>query len=251
MRGISAKKGFTLIELLVVIAIIAILAAILFPVFAQAREKARQASCQSNLKQVGLALRAYVLDYDGMQPPWGCRHFGGLPDTDPTRTRDESPWSRLFPYMRNVQILTCPSRPNLRYGRCRPGAWGGTARAGCGYGWCMGPSGWRRGKPESQLEWPAETMAAADSDGQSFLNDPFCNFCQGNGNLQPRHNEMMNVLYQDGHVKAHRMQHILPRDTYARARGSRYPPPWQQPNDPEITRLWILWRGYRVRGLAR
>src|SRR5436309_2182636 len=66
MRG---RKGFTLIELLVVIAIIAILAAILFPVFAQAREKARQATCASNLKQIGTAFMMYIQDYDEMFPP--------------------------------------------------------------------------------------------------------------------------------------------------------------------------------------
>lgn len=65
------RRGFTLIELLVVIAIIAILAAILFPVFAQAREKSRQASCQSNLKQIGLALQMYAQDYDeSFAPAW-------------------------------------------------------------------------------------------------------------------------------------------------------------------------------------
>src|SRR5476651_129734 len=62
------KRGFTLIELLVVIAIIAVLAAILFPVFAQAREKARQTSCLSNEKQLGLAVMQYVQDYDEMTP---------------------------------------------------------------------------------------------------------------------------------------------------------------------------------------
>src|SRR5579862_6261554 len=64
----SARYGFTLIELLVVIAIIAILASILFPVFAQAREKARQSSCASNMKQIALATIAYVQDYDGTWP---------------------------------------------------------------------------------------------------------------------------------------------------------------------------------------
>ena len=64
----NIRRGFTLIELLVVIAIIAILAAILFPVFAQAREKARQASCTSNLKQIGMAFKMYIQDYDERWP---------------------------------------------------------------------------------------------------------------------------------------------------------------------------------------
>src|SRR5438045_8254156 len=68
MRANRARHAFTLIELLVVIAIIAILAAILFPVFARAREKARQASCQSNLKQIGIAFKMYVQDYDETWP---------------------------------------------------------------------------------------------------------------------------------------------------------------------------------------
>ena len=75
-----ARSGFTLIELLVVIAIIAILAAILFPVFAQAREKARQATCMSNLKQTGLAVLMYAGDYDE-QLPWGASNGGGVTTT--------------------------------------------------------------------------------------------------------------------------------------------------------------------------
>jgi len=99
------KKGFTLIELLVVIAIIAILAAILFPVFAKAREKARQSSCLANLKQMGLALAQYVQDYDERTPP----HM----DDDPGTTTINWYWFqfpiRLLPYMKNTQILRCPS----------------------------------------------------------------------------------------------------------------------------------------------
>src|SRR5437660_12674270 len=71
------RSGFTLIELLVVIAIIATVAAILFPVFAQAREKARQATCQSNLKQIGLAALMYAQDYDETMPNSGSSAGGG------------------------------------------------------------------------------------------------------------------------------------------------------------------------------
>ena len=98
MRSGRPGIGFTLIELLVVIAIIAILAAILFPVFARAREKARQTSCLSNLKQIGLATMMYVQDYDGRFPG----HTGG-----PTSAYD---WPvMLLPYCKNAQIFECPT----------------------------------------------------------------------------------------------------------------------------------------------
>jgi prepilin-type N-terminal cleavage/methylation domain-containing protein/prepilin-type processing-associated H-X9-DG protein len=93
----SHRSAFTLIELLVVIAIIAILAAILFPVFAQAREKARQASCLSNLKQLGLSILMYGQDYDEGFPP-------GM---DPCWT---SAWpSKIEPYVKNIDVFSCPS----------------------------------------------------------------------------------------------------------------------------------------------
>jgi prepilin-type N-terminal cleavage/methylation domain-containing protein/prepilin-type processing-associated H-X9-DG protein len=95
------RSAFTLIELLVVIAIIAILAAILFPVFAQARERARTTSCLSNCKQIGLGLRMYVDDYDGAYPfSWFSTPQYGFDVA-------------LYPYTKNVKIFACPSNPQL------------------------------------------------------------------------------------------------------------------------------------------
>lgn len=102
-------RGFTLIELLVVIAIIAILAAILFPVFAKAREKARQTSCLSNIKQVGLAFIQYVQDYDEVMPK-NCIYNAAAgrytPWWDPSATYA---YGFLQPYIKNTQALMCPT----------------------------------------------------------------------------------------------------------------------------------------------
>src|SRR5579871_2531261 len=98
------KRAFTLIELLVVIAIIAILAAILFPVFAQAREKARATSCLSNMKQVSLALLMYVQDYDENFPT-GSRFN---PTTNNVYAIGLGWAGASLPYIKNTQILKCP-----------------------------------------------------------------------------------------------------------------------------------------------
>src|SRR5213596_1298043 len=109
LRRIS-RGGFTLIELLVVIAIIAILAAILFPVFAQAREKARQTSCLNNVKQIGTGYMMYLQDYDETFPPHVTERTApaGTPDT----AVDRYPYSyrsKLAPYTKNYGIFKCPS----------------------------------------------------------------------------------------------------------------------------------------------
>src|ERR1044072_2109069 len=96
------RKAFTLIELLVVIAIIAILASILFPVFARARENARRSSCMSNLKQIGLGFMQYTQDYDERMPPGPTTYAfaGNVPST----------WDLVIqPYIKSMQLLTCPS----------------------------------------------------------------------------------------------------------------------------------------------
>jgi len=96
----SKNQGFTLIELLVVIAIISILAAILFPVFARARENARRASCMSNLKQIGLGAMMYVQDYDERYP-WTQIYYS---------SSTNSQWHKIIqPYVKSTQVFRCPS----------------------------------------------------------------------------------------------------------------------------------------------
>ncbi|MEN6548551.1 MAG: DUF1559 domain-containing protein [Armatimonadia bacterium] len=109
------RRGFTLIELLVVIAIIAILAAILFPVFAKAREKARQSSCLSNLKQLGIACLSYAQDYDECFPKY--YHFPVAGHNDGISSGGICDYSGLVPYIKNTQIFACPSvKPTPTYG---------------------------------------------------------------------------------------------------------------------------------------
>lgn len=103
-EGHRAGSAFTLIELLVVIAIIAILAAILFPVFAQAREKARQAACLSNTKQIALGIMQYAGDYDELLPVIG----------DGNQCRGRWQW-QLYPYVKNGDVYTCPNLPDNKW----------------------------------------------------------------------------------------------------------------------------------------
>jgi len=124
------RRGFTLIELLVVIAIIAILAAILFPVFAKAREKARQTSCLSNVKQISLGMVQYAQDYDERMVPSAVNVYDYVaPDGTWIHIVPQSAmlWMYLvYPYVKNVQIFTCPSYSDN---------WSATYYDGsCGYG---------------------------------------------------------------------------------------------------------------------
>lgn len=118
------RSGFTLIELLVVIAIIAILAAILFPVFAQARDKARQMACLSNTKQIALAVYQYAQDYDETLPVYGFN------------AQARGRWQfQILPYIKNTEVYTCPNIPANKWVRPNGSALGTSDRGG--YGWSL------------------------------------------------------------------------------------------------------------------
>ena len=178
------RKGFTLIELLVVIAIIAILAAILFPVFAKAREKARQSSCLSNVKQIMLAWLQYAQDYDERTV---LTVYGP----------NASKWyNTLVPYMKNDQILKCPSATNVVIAYSMPYPWGY-------YKLCHGPnsSSYGGGLPLASIVYPAEVIAMAEC--TTLGNGAFSSAgTSGYGLWDPdRHNDGMNCGFPDGHGK--------------------------------------------------
>ena len=198
------KKAFTLIELLVAIAIIAILASILFPVFARARENARKSSCMSNLKQIGLGLVQYVQDYDEKYPQimlGGNASFG---------------WSnQIQPYVKSIQILQCPSDSGAP--ASAPGTIGFTDY------WINANAA---GLSQASFNFISNTVMCGDGVGVSapegnFSASPYnCVFSGGTGDLTNylknwntqvngtpvnvgagKHLEGANYAYADGHVK--------------------------------------------------
>jgi prepilin-type N-terminal cleavage/methylation domain-containing protein/prepilin-type processing-associated H-X9-DG protein len=233
----SRRDGFTLIELLVVIAIIAILAAILFPVFAQAREKARSVQCLSNLKQVGLATRMYSQDYDEVLVPTYIWMDGSPPQL------------RYFPdllqpYVKNSGVFTCPNWSattpvNATYRSLLPpgeGAgkqvlrwsyggnnwhwWPTTAQAdllgAMGVNREVGRGGSGVNATEASVENPSNTVYMVDAVSLEIFQPQqhdYCNFGSGyeapttylgyprRGNVHFRHSDGFNTVYVDGHAK--------------------------------------------------
>ncbi len=188
----SKSRGFTLIELLVVIAIIAILAAILFPVFARAREKARQTSCLSNLKQIGLGCLMYTQDYD----EYFVAHYRG-PASSPVLYPGGNSYTGLmwywaiYPYVKNIQIFSCPS---ISY------KWNGNYTGGIRYGY----SRYLVDKTLSDVDFPSETFMVGDSDyepGQSAMSYVLYSTYSPRTYFDPRHNGGGNMVLVDGHAK--------------------------------------------------
>jgi prepilin-type N-terminal cleavage/methylation domain-containing protein/prepilin-type processing-associated H-X9-DG protein len=234
------NRGFTLIELLVVIAIIAILASILFPVFAQAREAARKTSCSSNARQLGTAFTMYVQDFDETFPQAVFTGAGGFTTPD---NSGQFRWGWLImPYVKNMQLFRCPSQSaNFVHSTCAGQGcldpanpfygylWGLFPNYGYNWGYLApdpsnatpgaGASGNSRGMSLASVAAPADTVMLADSiwtpagaptttDLGYFLIYP-PNQWQGAppvngfsyGRVWPRHQNKATVAFVDGHVK--------------------------------------------------
>lgn len=260
----TKTRGFTLIELLVVIAIIAILAGILFPVFAQARESARKASCQSNLKQLLLAMNMYGQDHDETLMPsfndnGGAAWWAGdcrLPDGEPCWKGKV--WHGIVqPYLKNKGVFVCPSRA------------GGDNDWGHGIGMNHDQL-WAWTTNESKLRSPANTVMFTDTaqigapwtnpDGavgyDNYLTNPdnprpnpghyYPNGIHFRSPLQyewgaqgwcdvtvpiARHNGVSNFGYYDGHVKA-----VRPSSVWIR-RGEKFMDYWNGDRNP----FYVQW----------
>ncbi len=240
-----AAHAFSLIELLVVITIIAILAAILFPVFARARENARRSACQSNLKQIGLGLIQYTQDFDETMP------FAQLPGS----AKYTGVWmDAIQPYVKSDALFNCPSHPftpgatnirpysstntrddsNKTLGSYSVNATYSRDDAGLGLvGTPVSYGGQDGGSVQvvklSSLEAPASTVFAADSSGEEYgfntrcyymrwhqyaapavygIKDGFRTLGTGGGTIIERHLETVNVLWTDGHVKAMKLDSL-------------------------------------------
>jgi prepilin-type N-terminal cleavage/methylation domain-containing protein/prepilin-type processing-associated H-X9-DG protein len=241
---LTRRNGFTLIELLVVIAIIAILAAILFPVFARAQEKARAASCVSNVKQIALAQLMYAQDYDETFPAnggdgWmdgGPISAGGFTCTDADYDYE---WQiYMYPYAKNYQIFNCPSSPDVGpYDDGRDGF-----HIDGNYG-INGAMLWSTSGKMAAIEYPSETFLVGDC-GDGSISGGTCNpdwswngimriqedldmnWDSGQENGATRHNGGGNWAFVDGHAKLMQASQIVPQEIGAANPWGDMEPPW-------------------------
>jgi prepilin-type N-terminal cleavage/methylation domain-containing protein/prepilin-type processing-associated H-X9-DG protein len=250
---VQRQRGFTLIELLVVIAIIAILAAILMPVFAQARAKARQASCMSGLKQFTLAIIMYTQDYDERLPAmfrnmgFAFRPNAGFNQRTGWHTNGLYWHEQIYPYMKNEDILLCAEAGSAALNPfCLPYGynfwWLGSDFAGA-------PS-YPGNASLASIEYPAETVAVADSRGRpttasdrnscnsrraAGFNQP-CADCIDGANIyahrvnpeslgyaylpSARHFRNANAAFVDGHAKAMKFEILNNCNNYWDGKGA-------------------------------
>ena len=216
------RKGFTLIELLVVIAIVAILAAILFPVFQKVRENARASACLSNMKQIGIALTQYTQDSDEkmfFRANWVYSRSGVVPTVKTSNTW----WNQLMPYIKSDSVFVCPSDANVTNA---PGSTPSSVNQVDPSGNPMPRSYIACASAESlalnQIEDPVETMVVTEKWGNDYTcgnsstcvndswiepfngdmttdaTDPTRTFKVGN-----RHNLRVNCAFFDGHAKSY------------------------------------------------
>jgi len=206
----SKCKAFTLIELLVVIAIIAILAAILFPVFARARENARRASCQSNLKQIGLGIMMYSQDYDEKLPRANTPSPGSVYPDGSTGTNFLW-YHQIYPYVKSTQLFICPSTNSTWKGAY--GMASGFMPYGYNYELNAGPSLASINQVALMPTIADSTYYLMDATNTCTTASPgqdstmICvSFASGTNHdpPDPRHLDTFNMLFADGHVKSER-----------------------------------------------
>lgn len=204
----SIRRGFTLIELLVVIAIIAILAAILFPVFARAREAARQSSCLSNLKQLGSGTMMYIQDYDETNLRANNIASYSLPNGTLSTSTNCLWMYQLYPYVKNAQVYSCPSDAAAKFSST---AYTGTLGYGFNDNYGIG------GLALAAFQRPAETLIFADTN--YYLVDWDTSATSDNHTpVLPRHNGGANTVMYDGHAKSYPLSKLsFPNDGVDRA----------------------------------
>jgi prepilin-type N-terminal cleavage/methylation domain-containing protein/prepilin-type processing-associated H-X9-DG protein len=204
-RQTNKAQGFTLIELLVVIAIIAILASILFPVFARARENARRSSCQSNLKQLALGVMQYTQDYDErMHPIFTFPAVGSttLPNGQVNNSGIQ-PWVvAIYPYVKSAQIFNCPSMSDGTYrgGAAYEDANGNPSNRVASYGQNDELGQYNTGLAIAQIPETAITPLLADNVNMDMT--PNLGSVVEPHAPVARHLETFNIAFVDGHVKA-------------------------------------------------